>query len=103
MKPMRHIWVLLLLVFAFAMGQQTALLHGLSHAVEKVGQKDPKLPSSSACADCGLTAQLTGLPGAQPPTVAMQLAGIVLALFLAAGIAARAPAVVRARGPPKLF
>jgi hypothetical protein len=95
---------LVLLVLAFAMGQQLALLHGLGHAVEKVTHKsDSKAPSQAACVDCGLAAQLTGLPGTPPATAPLQVAGIVVALFLAVGIAARPPIVVRSRGPPSLL
>ena len=101
MKPLRLLFGLLWLAFAIAMGQQAALLHGLAHAVEDVQDgAGSKLPAQSACPDCGLAAQLTGLPGTSPPALPVQIAGIIAALFFAAGIAARAPVVFRSRGPP---
>ena len=101
MKPMRHIGSLLLLVLAFAMGQHAALLHGLAHAVDQVSHQDPKLPAPSACADCGLAAQLTGMPGASAPLVALQAADLVPALFQPTGIVARATVAFDSRGPPQ--
>ena len=102
MKSLRHFGSLLLVVLAFAMGQHAALLHELAHALDRVSHQDPKLPAPSACADCGLVAQLTGMPGSTAPVVAPHAADLVPALYQPTGIVARATVAFDSRGPPQV-
>jgi hypothetical protein len=69
MRRSRLFPVLLWLVFAFAMGQQVALQHGLGHALDKT-------TPAVHCGDCGLLAQLSGPAGDALPAVAVVAAAL---------------------------
>ena len=99
MKSPRVLAFLLWLAVAFLAGQQGALLHGLSHAVQK------EAPSpTTPCGDCAAASQLGGMPGATGlPDVAM-----VAAVETPLVASESAPRVVRVaafqpRGPPTLL
>lgn len=96
MKTRRIAGFLLWLVFAFAAGQQAALLHGLSHAVQK------EAPSPGApCGECAAASQMGGLAGAAGlPDVAIFEGSTPAIPVPQATVRATRVAVFRSRAPP---
>jgi hypothetical protein len=93
----------LLLALCFAVGQQLALRHALSHAADAVAQKgDSRIPKV-ACDQCALTGQPPATPVAGMPPVA-GIDGLVAAAPCAQIDApARVHLVFRSRAPPVLL
>jgi hypothetical protein len=102
MKPLRHLGLLLCLAFAFAIGQQGAMLHALGHATEQVQQKGDPKPVKASCDQCALSAS-GGMPVAGMPPIAM-VAGTIHAAPWAVQVApSRVDVVFRSRAPPVLL
>lgn len=99
MRSRRILGLLLWLVFAFAASQQAALLHGLSHAIQK------EAPSPSGpCGDCAAASQMGGMAGASGlPDVAVFAGSTPAVPIPDAPLRATRVAVFRSRAPPVLL
>jgi hypothetical protein len=102
MKALRHFGFLLCLAFAFAIGQQGAVLHALSHATDQVQHKGDSKPAKLACDQCALSGQPSGMPGAGMPVVAQADGAVAEAPLVAHEAPYRAVIVFLSRAPPVL-
>jgi len=103
MRSFRHLGLLLCLAFAFAIGQQGALLHALGHATEQVQHKGDGKPGKLSCDTCATLAQPSGMPGAGMPPVATPERGVASWAFALRSAPARSILVFRSRAPPVLL
>jgi hypothetical protein len=65
MRRLRHLGFLLWLGLALAMGQHAAALHDLSHATERLSQKQDSKPAPLKCDQCFACAELSGAASAK--------------------------------------
>ena len=103
MKFLRRIGFLLGLALIVAMGQQAGLLHGLTHATERLSQKQDAPAVPPACEQCALFAQLDGMPsvGLLPlPAMATHTVAVTRA---ERSLPVAAPVVFLSRAPPVLL
>ena len=101
MRALRHLYAVLLLGLALALGQYAGLLHGLGHATEQLSHK-PGTPAKVVCDQCFACSQLPGaapsIPAVHEPPRGHQSHPILhdLAVSLAATV------VFHSRAPPVL-
>jgi hypothetical protein len=103
MRTLRHLGFLLCLAFAFAIGQQGAVLHALGHATEQVQNKGDPKPWKTPCEQCALAAQPAGMPVAGMPPVPVVTGTADAAPWRVSFAPARPFIVFLSRAPPVLL
>ena len=103
MKFLRRIGFVLGLALIVAMGQQAGLLHGLTHATERMSQKQDAPGVPPACEQCALFAQLDGIPSVGLPPLPAMATHTVAVTRTERSQPIAAPVVFLSRAPPVLL